>query len=130
MSPTSPQFYLVKNGFYYRPNAAGYTADISDAGLFDERTANNHVNATSLEKDERDRVRAVPYVPDPSTPTRAALVQAEKTLTEAYEFIEMAQESCRNGPELISIPTESEFNHVFVSIRATLAKVRSTLSSS
>lgn len=33
------QFYLKKRGLWYRPNAAGYTANILDAGRFDQADA-------------------------------------------------------------------------------------------
>lgn len=33
-----------KGGYFYRPNAAGYTSDILQAGFYDERSAKAHAH--------------------------------------------------------------------------------------
>lgn len=35
----SEQFLLKKRGYFYRPNARGYTADVAEAGLYDRKEA-------------------------------------------------------------------------------------------
>lgn len=49
-------FYLLKRGLYYRPNAAGYTANREEAGLFTEEYARADVLATAAEKNPEERV--------------------------------------------------------------------------
>lgn len=41
------EFYLIKRGLYYRPNAEGYTADIAEAGHFTEEYARSEVLDTN-----------------------------------------------------------------------------------
>lgn len=41
------KWLLIKRGFYYRPNAAGYCEDIASAGRFDEAYAKSDVSATN-----------------------------------------------------------------------------------
>lgn len=36
------RWVLMKRGFYYRPNAHGYTSALSEAWIVDEETANRH----------------------------------------------------------------------------------------
>jgi hypothetical protein len=52
-------WYLVKRGLYYRPKAAGYTDQITEAGVFSEAEASDHVRGTAGEKDARNRVSMV-----------------------------------------------------------------------
>lgn len=40
--PHGDRYYLIKNGYYYRPNSRGYTSSPLEAGMFGERYAKDH----------------------------------------------------------------------------------------
>ena len=44
--PFEDRYYLIKNGYYYRPDAKGYTSSIMEAGMFGEEWARDHVQST------------------------------------------------------------------------------------
>lgn len=47
-----PKFYIIKNGMYYRPNRAGYTSAISEAGVYTlEEVALSFPNGDSPNQD-------------------------------------------------------------------------------
>src|SRR3990167_4062764 len=52
-------WYLIKRGLYYRPNSAGYTSVIEEAGVFSEAEASSHVRSTAGEHDPSMRVKMV-----------------------------------------------------------------------
>lgn len=52
-------WYLIKRGLYYRPNGAGYTNVQSEAGVFSEAYAEDHVRSTAGEKDPSLRVKMI-----------------------------------------------------------------------
>ena len=76
-------WYLVKRGLYYRPNAAGYTSEILEAGIFSEAVALSHVRSTAGEKSADMRVKMV-RVPRGSGATETDLrVKYDALLAEA-----------------------------------------------
>ncbi len=40
----TPSWVLMKRGYYYRPNAKGYTSELAEAGRYIEEEAKRHVN--------------------------------------------------------------------------------------
>lgn len=40
------QYHLIKRGLYYRPEAAGYTTNVADAGVFSQEYATEEVQDT------------------------------------------------------------------------------------
>lgn len=40
----TPSWVLMKRGYYYRPNAHGYTSELTEAGRYTEEEAKRHVN--------------------------------------------------------------------------------------
>lgn len=64
MKPNCANKWVVrKNGYFYRPNAKGYTASVMEAGLFDEAKAKLHACSEGVtahpvtEFTETERVR-------------------------------------------------------------------------
>lgn len=46
-------FFLMKDGYFYRPNSQGYTENIYDAGVYSKEEVLSHISHTS-------KVRAIP----------------------------------------------------------------------
>lgn len=53
-------FYLIKRGLYYRPDARGYTTDLTDAGTFSQTRADFEVASTH---GEVEAIPVPPYLP-------------------------------------------------------------------
>lgn len=79
---TLDRWLLVKQGFYYRPNACGYTTEESSAGIWTEAEANKH----TLSSGEVTKERA-PLIDYPGSLDAMALAEAmleAKGLTGEY----------------------------------------------
>src|SRR3546814_15156372 len=49
MSDTEPKdHFILRHGLYFRPNAAGYTNEISQAGLYSERETKRFLSAEGV----------------------------------------------------------------------------------
>ena len=44
--PFEDRYYLIKDGYYYRPDSKGYTSNMMEAGLFGESYAIDHCQHT------------------------------------------------------------------------------------
>lgn len=96
-------WYLVKRGLYYRPNAAGYTCDILEAGIFSEAIAKSHVSSTAGEKSVDMRVKMV-LVPAGKYATETDLrVQLERLQRKAdrCEALEKSNAALVNALEAV-----------------------------
>src|SRR3546814_14236955 len=49
MSDTEPKdHFILRHGLYFRPNAAGYTNEISQAGMYSEREIKRFISAEGV----------------------------------------------------------------------------------
>lgn len=58
------QYYLLKNGYYFRPDSRGYTAHASEAGLFDKEYAEKYAACPSGQIKMLLKPVAAPALPD------------------------------------------------------------------
>lgn len=90
VAKTKREFLLIKRGYYYRPNAAGYTANRDEAGRFDEVYADSHVSSTHGEV-----IKEKCQIPSFATSADAVMPWLEKCLgwnvskpfSESYHFV-------------------------------------------
>lgn len=104
---TEPQkqdlYHLVKNGMYFRPDGAGYTASIKEAGIFSEDHALRYCRGC----DEVEMHIVTDKLEAPADADQTATMQAMDILQQRIAFLERQLENATRSP--ISLPDYEPF---------------------